>query len=163
MVTNQTYWIVFISFLVLLNVLIYTIGKKKKSNIQYLGLIITFALAVVNKWIFPNVYIINSCGSYEHKIMLMPQADNNMKMSLGKHSYILNRSAQNVTVETIIYGTGKEQPDAPVEINGGQNRELPFVAVDYMFEEPPQSVRTKQKSEKKRVLYCSDNRPAADN
>jgi hypothetical protein len=94
---------------------------------------------------------------------MLPQEYQGEKLSYGSHGYLFNNGIDTLLIETIVYGNNPDEA-APLQvILPRQKTELPFREIHYLFEEPPGSIRTKMKSERKRALHCGTSRKDADN
>jgi hypothetical protein len=161
-ISATTYWTIFWIVIALIVGIAYLISRKKNNkSIQGVGIIIAVVLIVVNKWIFPNVYEVSACGRVSKEILLYPKIDESgIQLSLGKHCYLLNKSNEQLYIETIVYGNVNtyKQPEKMIneEIPAGKGKEYNVVTLDYFFEAQDKSIRTKQDGELKYRVGCDE-------
>ena len=160
MLIEQTYYYVgLITFIALIVGVTYILGRKKNKAIFSFGILLAISLFVTNKWIFPNVYLITACGQCESKILLIPATTpSGYSLKLGKHCYLLNESDSVLSISTHFYGDRNEINSVDKIINESvpshSSQQFSTVALDYLFEQPDKSVRTKQEGAIKYSVSC---------
>ena len=161
-ISATNYWIIFWIVIVLMVGGGYLIGRNKnKKGIESIGIILAVILIIINKWIFPNVYVVQACGTVSKEMLLFPKTDEtNIRLSLGKHCYLLNKSTEQVYVETIVYGNINtyKQPEKMINeiLPAGKGKKYNVVMLHYFFEAQDKTVYTKQDGELKYSVGCDE-------
>jgi hypothetical protein len=161
LIPQSTYYIGLVILLVLIAGTTFLIGKRKNNKtIGSVGFVVALALFIFSKWVFPNVYTVSKCGDVKKEIMILPKTtEKGLPIAYGKHCYLLNKSSNELYVETIFYGN--ESPEKSPEQNIDENmapqaeKEFKIVSLDHFFEPEEQSVRTKSSGEIRHKVSCA--------
>lgn len=113
---------------------------------------IPLVLLIPINWYTPAVYDVKGCDDYTKEILIFPTGD----YSLGRHNYIINNGDTPLLLEYIVYGNVSDEDINEDEyIIPGQTLEAPFVHLNYVFEEAPESIKLKGKGAVHSRLSCS--------
>lgn len=135
----------------------YLAGRNNKG-LKNLGFLLAIGVVVANRWVCPNVYIVDECGSVTEKYMVLPTTTpNGVPMRYGSHCYLINNSESSLWVSTVFYGNKNEKNSAEETIAEliapETDIELDIISLDYFFEEP-RSVKSRQKDFLKYMVTC---------
>jgi hypothetical protein len=158
-VSSTYYWIVLTTTILTLAGLFFIAYTRRPNKIiRTVGIVVVLAVLVVNKWIFPTVYTVKTCGYVTREILLLPTIENGIPLTYGKHCYVINHSNSTLHIETIFYGNKNEinSPDKVIEENvpANHSKEVSSVALDYFFEPEDESVTTKSDGVIKYKVSC---------
>jgi len=133
---------------------LYTRFVKKQGNKMDWTYILVLLLVPLN-WYTPGILTITSCEEYTKEVLLFPSSE----YSLGKHSYIINKTNESLYLDFIVYGN-VDKNDVPEDatIAAGAIYKAPIVSVGYVLTDPPESVRTKSSGSVISVLSCDITR-----
>lgn len=162
LIQESTYYIGLIILLVLIAGITFLIGKRKNNKtIGGVGIMIALLLFVFSKWVFPNVYTVSKCGEVTKEVMILPRTtDRGLRIAYGKHCYLLNKSSNELYVETIFYGdeSPEKSPDQNIDesLAPQTDKEFKVVMLDHFFEPEKQTVRTKSGGVIKHKVSCGE-------
>jgi len=123
---------------------------KKQGNRLDFSILFIAILVPVN-WYTPAVFHVTDCNQYTKDILLFP----NSTYSLGRHNYIINDSNSDLLLEYIVYGNVKpEKVKDDTIIEPKETYQAPFIHLDYVFEQAPESINTKGDGMVKTKLSC---------
>lgn len=99
-------------------------------------------------WRSPDIIAVTGCGTYTSKVVVFPTEN----YERGTHNYIINNSDHTLCIEAIVYGDAKTDTD-PVYCGIGETIEYSN-KIDYLFEDAPEEIYTKNSGEIRYELYC---------
>jgi hypothetical protein len=154
-VSTTTYYLVVITIVVLIiSKPLYTRLVLKQGNKYDAMCFLLFILLPIN-WYTPAIITVLDCNKYTKEIALFPVKKDNVEISYGKHLYVFNKSKNTVVVEDLVYGhVDEEDVNQKQIIEPNHNGIVKKVIIDYIFEEPEESVSSKSDGEVKTSLYC---------
>ena len=133
------------------------IRKFAKSIIQLQVYPVLFSpiLIIGYIWFLPNVYTISDCNNYERDILIFPKESNNIKMSYGNHSYVINNSNNKLHTKTYVYGSSHFKENIDGTIRPKTTKEINIQKFDEIFEIPPRKIKTKGSGSRRYYIGCN--------
>ena len=152
-IPHITYIILLVVFVGAMGVLSLILEKRKAMKFPGIFIVVAIGLSIYLNRVFPFVYTVTDCGAYTTEILLSPKTVNGTKMTLGSKAWINNESDYYLYVEAIVYGHSSKSP-SDQEVEPHTCIRARAYDIDYIFEEPPRSIRTKSGSETRYWLDC---------
>lgn len=153
LIPHVTYIILIVAFIIAMGGLSLFLEKRKAMKFPGVFIVIAIAFSIYLNRVFPFVYTITDCETYKTEILLAPKMINGTEITLGNKAWINNESDYYLYVEAITYGhSGKNYSDHEVEPHTCLQAKA--YDIDYIFKEPPRSIRTKSNSETRYWLDC---------
>lgn len=150
-ISSDAYTILVIA-IVVASILPYLISKFIMKKGDKLGWTWICALLVFPiNWYTPAVFDVTDCGIYTKDVLIFPKGD----YSLGRHNYIVNNSDQELYLEYVVYGkVAPEDIDENVLIAPNTTYKAPFIHLNHVFEEAPNSIKLKGDGSVRYRLSC---------
>jgi len=129
--------------------------RIKKSGKKYRFTFLFLLLFLPINWYTPTVYTITDCDEYTKEVLVFPIQKDGYKFEMGWYNYIINKSNEKLIFENIYYGLNEpKENEVDVEISPNSIKRINVVAINYLFTEPDQTVRTNSSGATKTALYC---------
>lgn len=129
--------------------------KNKKTTFADFSFVLVLLLLPLN-WYTPTIITVNSCDEYTKEVLILPKDG----YSMGKCNYIVNNSDSDLALAHIAYQR-VTRPDNTNEVVVIKPKETytatNLVSIDYLFEDIPETVKSKSDETVKTALYCVDS------
>lgn len=129
----------------------YVKQEGNKYDAMYCLLLILLPI----NWCIPRVITVTACGQYKQEVAFFPTTQHGKKLGYWKKTMIVNESSNDLWFEFLYYGDEERQEDEiDYTIKPNEAVVIPNLVIDYLFERPEESVRTKSDGARKTYLDC---------
>jgi hypothetical protein len=135
---------------------------KKGKAIANIGcavmVVVPLSLYLFVNYFCPVVYIIDNCGSYREKTLILPVKSNGVTISYNRNCYIVNNSESIIVTQRAFYADDKSESDVINQVLLVKQHHTVKTEIEkfnYVFEKFPLSItQGKYTSAVKDGLFC---------